>query len=247
MAKLLFYILFFVSTASLCQAQFISQGKITYERKTNLRQQMQTEEDGEWVKSMINKIAQHTISEFSMSFDKATSEYEFVKEQEVNGMTFSWGKKPASENKVFTDFTTGKVKAQKEVYENNYLVEGDIKKYSWKIESDMRMIAGYPCRKAITRICDSVVVVAFYTDQIMVSGGPEGFNGLPGMILGVAVPRLYTTWFATNVEMIPQEVKPFTPAKKSKKVTEAQLMEDIHQSTKKWGKYGAKLLWWLTL
>jgi len=28
--------------------------------------------------------------------------------------------------------------------------------------------------------------VAFYTDDIPVSGGPESFNGLPGMILQVA-------------------------------------------------------------
>ena len=29
-------------------------------------------------------------------------------------------------------------------------------------------------------------VVAFYKDDIPVSGGPESFNGLPGMILQVA-------------------------------------------------------------
>jgi GLPGLI family protein len=30
---------------------------------------------------------------------------------------------------------------------------------------------------------DSVFIVAFYTDQIVTSGGPESFNELPGMIL----------------------------------------------------------------
>lgn len=228
-------------------AQFTSRGKIDYERKTNLKLQLQTEEDNEWIKSMINKVAQYTISDFTMSFNQDASEYEFVKEQEVTGYTFSWGRGPGKENKVYTDFKTGIVRSQKQVFEKDYLVEEPRPALEWKIESDMRMIAGYPCRKAVTRICDSVVVVAFYTDQIMVSGGPESFGGLPGMILGLAVPRLYTTWFAKNVHLDAAEVKPFTPAKKSKPITTAEMLQVVQKSTKDWGKESTNLVWWLTL
>ncbi|WP_162902775.1 GLPGLI family protein [Taibaiella koreensis] len=229
------------------KAQFISTGKIEYERKTSLKLQLQTEEESEWVKSMINKVAQFTVSEFTMSFNRDASEFLFVKEQEAKGMTFSWGPQPGRENKVYTDFKNRIIRSQKQVYENDYLIEEQIPVYQWKIESDMRMIAGYPCRKAVTRICDSVVVVAFYTDQIMVSGGPEGFGGLPGMILGLAVPRLYTTWFATQVSLDTPEVKPFTPVKRSKKATTSEMIAAVQKSTKDWGKYGANLVWWLSL
>lgn len=247
MKNILLGSLFLVSPL-LTTAQFSAQGKIDYERKTNLRLQLQTEDDNEWAKSMAKRAAQYTISDFTMTFNKDESEYEFVKEQEVSGETFSWwGPKPAHENKVYTNFKTGKVIAQKQVYENNYLVEGELTRLKWKIEDDMRMIAGYPCRKATTRICDSVVVVAFYTDQIMVSGGPEGFNGLPGMILGLAVPRLYTTWFATNIQLTAPEVKAFVPAKKSKKAGVNDMIAEVQKSTKDWGKYGTNLIWWLAL
>lgn len=230
-------------------AQFSSQGSINYERKTSLKLQMQTQDDDEWVKSMIDKVAQYTISDFKMNFNRDASEYEFVKEQEVKGMTFSWGGPgPGRDNKVYTDFKNHTVSVQKNAYEKNYLVEAPVASYRWKIESDMRMIAGYPCRKAVTKICDSVVVVAFYCDQIMVSGGPEGFGGLPGMILGLAVPRLYTTWFATSVDITPPEVKAFTPARKSKKVTQDELVNEVRQSTKDWGnEYSSTLVWWLSL
>ncbi len=237
-------------SSSLVMAQFSSSGKIEYERKTSLRRQLQTEDDNdsEWRKTMVKKAAQFTISNFTMTFNSEASEYEFVKEQEVTGETFSWwGPKPARENKVYTNFKTGKVIAQKQVYENNYLVESGLSDLKWKIEPNMRMIAGYPCRKAITRICDSVVVVAFYTDQIMVSGGPEGFNGLPGMILELAVPRLYTSWVATSIELSTPQVTAFTPAKKSKKMTSEGMIAEVQKSTKDWGKYGASLIWWLTL
>jgi GLPGLI family protein len=201
-------------------AQFITQGKISFERKTNLKQRMQTEAESDWVKEHIKDVAQFTISDFTLVFNKDAASYQFDKEKEVTGMRLEWaGPQPAHENKVSIDYTKGQVTAQKNVYEKDYLLEGALPKFQWKIEDEMRIIAGYPCRKAVTRICDSVVVVAFYCDQIMVSGGPEGFNGLPGMILGIAIPRLYTTWFATGIDILPQEVSPFKPGKKSKKST----------------------------
>jgi GLPGLI family protein len=49
------------------------------------------------------------------------------------------------------------------------------------------VIAGFNCRRANAMIMDSIYVVAFYTDEILTTGGPESFSGLPGMILGVAL------------------------------------------------------------
>jgi len=68
-------------------------------------------------------------------------------------------------------------------------------------------------------------VVAFYTDKIPVSGGPESFNGLPGMILEVAVPHEHVTWTATKITG--GEVPPTTvvPPKKGKLVNNKQLYE----------------------
>ncbi|ULT40412.1 GLPGLI family protein [Niabella defluvii] len=42
-------------------------------------------------------------------------------------------------------------------------------------------------------------MVAFYTDEIITKAGPESFNGLPGMILGLAIPHQHITIFATSV------------------------------------------------
>ncbi|MGL1507608.1 GLPGLI family protein, partial [Vibrio parahaemolyticus] len=72
----------------------------------------------------------------------------------------------------------------REVYERTYLVQDSVRQLDWRITDETRDIAGFECRKAVTKICDSVYIVAFYTDQIPVSAGPESFGGLPGMILG---------------------------------------------------------------
>ncbi len=69
----------------------------------------------------------------------------------------------------------------------------------WKLVDETRDIAGYSCRRANGLIMDSIYVVAFYSEEIRVSSGPESFTGLPGMILGVALPDEHVTWFAKLV------------------------------------------------
>lgn len=102
-----------------------------------------------------------------------------------------------------------------------------IKKIKWKIQNETRKIAGFDCRKAIGRIQDSVYVVAFYSAEIIPQGGPELFTGLPGMILGIAIPRWHTTWFATKVEIAQIDESLIEPpsGKKGKVYSKSELAE----------------------
>lgn len=245
MKKILFALCTLLLPA-LLHAQFTTQGKISYERKTNVKMQMQGE-DNEWIKSVISQMPKTLSSFFVMNFTPVQSAYHFDRMEEVKGAAFFGARGPARENSVLVDFDKQKVYAKKEVFETTYIVEDSMRVLEWKIEDEMRTIAGYPCRKAVAKILDSVVVVAFYTDQIMVSGGPECFNGLPGMILGLAIPRLYTTWFATNVELISVDEKAFSPFKKGKRVKYQQLYDDLVKGIGDWGKYGTTNIWWSTL
>ena len=90
--------------------------------------------------------------------------------------------------------------SQKTVFEQTFLVEDTLRRIKWKITDETRPIAGFNCRRANALIMDSICVVAFYTDEILTTGGPESFSGLPGMILGIALPHEHITWFATKVE-----------------------------------------------
>ena len=76
----------------------------------------------------------------------------------------------------------------------------------------------------------------------MVQGGPEGIHGLPGMILGVGIPRLHTTWFATRVEVNGVNLALISPAKKGKKVNRAAMIQSLERVLKQWGTYGSKMI-----
>lgn len=145
-------------------------------------------------------------------------------------------------NTVFSDLTAGSVIDQKKVFEETFLVKDSTRKINWKLTGETREIAGYTCRRANALILDSIYVVAFYTEEIPVTGGPELFNGLPGMILGVALPHENVTWFATKVIDAPVEEKALTPPKKGKVVNNKSLMATLTSVMKNWGEYAPKYL-----
>ncbi|MFD0750469.1 GLPGLI family protein [Mucilaginibacter calamicampi] len=117
---------------------------------------------------------------------------------------------------VYTDLGTNIATSQKEIYGDVVLLTDTARKINWKITDETRDIAGYPCRRANALIMDSIYVVAFYTDKIPVSGGPESFNGLPGMILQVALPHENISWVATKVTDMAVPAKEIVAPKKGK-------------------------------
>ena len=138
-------------------------------------------------------------------------------------------------NSIYTDLSSKTAVTQKNIYEELFILKDSVRKINWKITTETREIAGYQCRRANALIMDSIYVVAFYTDQIPVSGGPESFNGLPGMILGVALPHENITWFATKVTdraVTPKEL--YIPVK-GKPVDKKGLMDVLSRAFKNWG------------
>lgn len=233
-------------TAIAAKAQYTTVGKIEYERKVNIYAQMAEMEQNEWFEKLKAQIPKFNTSYFDLIFDTARSIY--MPGREVEGSVFKmFGGGPATDNIVLTDFVAGKVKANKKVYEQKFYVEDSLRKMDWTVKDEIRTIANFKCHKAVGRICDTVYVVAFYTEDIIVSGGPEMFGGLPGMILELAIPRLHTTWTATKVELIAPKETDFAIQEKGKKVNEKELYETVQSSFKNWGKMAPRNIWWTVL
>lgn len=231
----------------LAQTAFIKKAKIEFERKTNTHRLYFTGETDSWAEEFKKLIPQFRTEYFDLVFDETKSIYRPGKEVEQKNSGFF--ESPALQNIVYTDLNAEKVTSQKQVFETMFLVQDSTKKFTWKLEPETRTIAGFECRKAVTRICDSVVVVAFYSEEIIPSVGPESFNGLPGAILGLAVPRLYTTWFATKVEVLnDKDEKTILAPTKGKKAGEKDMVNSVNTAIKNWGdKYRDRSIWAITL
>lgn len=198
------------------QTVFVTNAKITFEKKINIHRQLENES---WLDNDAkDKIQKYVSSLWDLNFNEIASSYKVVKKETTvnnNIFMFSQGENTAE---MFTNLNKGQRIIKKQIIDEDYILNDTIPQVNWKIMHDVRKIAGYECRKAIGVINDSIYVVAFYTDEILFKGGPEGFTGLPGMILGLAIPRYNTTWFATKIEAVNIPIQEIAEPSKGKRV-----------------------------
>ena len=230
------------------QTKFITKGKIEYEKKINLRKEVDAWSDddeggSDWLAEIKKKLPQFQSSYFNLTFAEGKTLYQPGKEVPRDPSVPDWFNGAAFDNTVYNDLDQEKSLSQKTVYDNTFLIADTLRKINWRITSELRTIAGFECHKAVGRIMDSVYIIAFYTDQIVSTGGPESFNGLPGMILGLAIPRINTTWFATKLELADVQPPDLAIPKKGKKVNNADLLKQLQASMKDWGKNWQRNVW----
>lgn len=239
-----FFIAGFCFSVVKAQTQFILKGKIEFEKTTNLYRQIDAIEEDETFRGMIKKsMPQSKSSYFDLYFNGNKTIYMPGREVVVAQKVPDFIEGPASDNVVYTDLEQQSFTSQKTVFDNVFNITDSVRKIKWKITADKRTVAGLECRKATAIIMDSVFVVAFYSEQIVTPGGPESFAGLPGMILGLAIPRLNTTWFATKLEMVEVKDATLTAPKKGKKTSITSLMQQLNSAMKNWGKWRDKNIW----
>lgn len=228
--KVLFTAALFVSTASVKAQQFIDKAVIEYEVKTNVKKTMG---NSSWDEMLKDQMPQFKTGYYLFTFADNKSIYKFD-HWSATGKVPEWLRKNDEDNIWYFDHATNKFSMQKTVFGSSFITEDSIRKIDWKISNENRVIAGFNCRKAEGKINDSVYIFAFYTDEISISGGPCSINGLPGMILGLTIPRMYTSWIATRVIVNSVPVASIKPVTAKKPYTMSTLYATIKDRTKDW-------------
>ncbi|MGH2562897.1 MAG: GLPGLI family protein [Ginsengibacter sp.] len=194
--KAYFLVIILLAFTNVHAQQFITKAVIEYEVKSNIQKTMGNGTFQDLIKDQLPKFK---TGYFNFTFANNKSIYKFDHWSDDSRIIPNWWKKSDEDNVWYYDYNSGKYDKQKSIEGALVNIEDSITKLNWKITNDTRVIDGFNCRKAVAVILDSVYVFAFYTDEIMISGGPCSINGLPGMILGVTIPRLYASWIATKV------------------------------------------------
>lgn len=241
MKKLFGIVTYFFSILTLnAQTTFLENVKVEYEKVVYIRQMIKELWGAEAFESWGANVPQSTSYYFD--FTGNTNKSVYIAGKESVSEEGWWNHMFGSKNVVITDYKNKTTISHKPVFDENFLVEDSLLNIKWKFTADTRTIAGFECRKALGILNDSIAIFAFYTDDILVTGGPERIQGLPGLILGVGIPRLHTTWFATKVEINSDPINIPQPPKKAKKVSYKSLVQELDRVLKNFGTEGAKMV-----
>lgn len=213
------------------QQVFLEKANIEFEVKTNVKK---TIGNGRWAEMLKENMPQFKTAYFKYSFSNNKSIYKFDRWAEGPKVP-EFMRRDDENNIYYFDHTAEKMYQQKAIVGSNFMVEDSIPKINWRITNESREIAGFNCRKAVGIIMDSVYVFAFYTDEIVVPGGPCSISGLPGMILGMTIPRLYTSFMATKVSLTGVNETEIKPVAAKKYSTRGDMKKLITERAKEWG------------
>ncbi len=220
-----------VISGTITAQTFIEKAAIEFEVKTNIKKTMG---EGFWAQLMEDKVPTFKTAYFKYSFADNKSIYK-LDHFNASDKLPEYLKKEDEENEWFLDHTSSTYNTKKVIAGSPFFIKDSIYKIEWKLSNENRVIAGFNCRKATGKVNDSVYVFAFYTNEITISGGPCSISGLPGMILGMAIPRLYTSWIATKVNIAEVDETVIKPTISKKTMSRKEYKSFIIDRSKDWG------------
>ena len=230
--------LMFSSTASAQYAFFPTEGVITYEKtvhvKNLLRRHMNNLGNNNtfqlrYYEEMMSRAPETAVLKKQLSFRGDEVSFETVKEThpQLISTLLSSGLLDY-QGTVYQHLDKNLSRSVFEMGGSRLFIEDELLDVTWKLTNEYRNIAGYDCRRANGLTLDSVYVVAFFTDQIPTAAGPGTIHGLPGMILGLAVPEQHYNIYATKVEYNPPVIKSDIAGRRDKAQTRKELIDQLN-------------------
>ena len=245
MKRLLIASAMLIAIPSLAQ---VKEGKITYERTSQL--QIRINDDNPAFQNMIPKERK---DKYELLFTEGKSIWLPV-EDESQGDETNFGdgngvrmvfRMPGSDDITYHNIADGKKVEQRELGGKNYIIADSIKKLSWKISGETKMILGHNCMKATSvrtqenmrinmdngnvkreKVIDTLNIVAWFTSEIPGSFGPDMYQGqLPGTILEIDVNNGKTSFKAVEISQKVDVAKIKEPTK-GKKATQEEFAKE---------------------
>lgn len=88
------------------------------------------------------------------------------------------------ESSVYINLDTDEYLHALEFLGKDFLITDKASNRKWKISGEQKKVLDYVCQKAVL-VDDTRDVVAWFAPEIQIKMGPDGYSGLPGMILAL--------------------------------------------------------------
>lgn len=219
-----------LSLQAWAQTDYISSGKIIFERRTNLEKRFNDQR----MKRFVTEANKIRIESFQLAFNDTSSYFAVLPSNEPEEMAWL-----TTKNAYYQNLNESSQLMMLAVFGQNVYVQDSLPQRIWKITEGKRIICGYECRKAIYQKNDSTKLYAWYSPLLTPSVGPEGFCGLPGTILGLATEDGGIVYFAKKIDLSkPKQEELLLNPGKNKVFTIAELRQKIEKDygSTTWGK-----------
>lgn len=211
-----------------------NEGEIVFEETV----QLHIEFDGpEEVKAMLptsqsntKKLSFNSREAVYKDVDPADNEKTIEAGSEDGGMQMKFVMMRA-DNQLYINLGDKKTVEQRDFMGKKFLIKGESTAKQWKVTGEQKTILGYTCMKAILQDT-SRNAAAWFTPQIPVSLGPDGLNGLPGLILEYNDTKNERTIVATKAEMKPLAADAIEQPTKGKVVTREEFERIVEEKSK---------------
>lgn len=132
---------------------------------------------------------------------------------------------------IFCDLKAKTNIEQREFMTRMFLVETKVDTIQWKLTGNQKAILGYNCMEA-ELIGSKKKTIAWFTPMIPVSTGPDGYVGLPGLILSIDIDGGKTTYTAQSVNLTDFDQNLIVKPKEGKKVTKKEFNKIVDEKRK---------------
>lgn len=216
------------------QAQ-VFEGKVTFERKTNLEKRYKGQEMNRWMRGDMKKPK---IDVFELYFTDSASVFVPVESEIPDEREWSTMK-----NLSYQNLNAGIRKQEFSFWGTKVVMQDTLRNRTWKITESSRNIAGYNCKQALWEVNDTLRIYAWYAEELISSTGPETFNGLPGVILGLATEDGGVVYFAKEVKPMNVNITEYIPKVKEKDLyNETGLRALVADRFSNWGSFADRMV-----
>lgn len=142
---------------------------------------------------------------------------------------------------IYTDLKAKQNTEQRDFMSRKFLIESKTDTVQWKLTGNQKTLLGYVCMEAELNGSDKKTL-AWFTPMIPVSSGPDGYTGLPGLILYMDIDEGKTLIEAKSVEMKAVDAKIMVKPKEGKKVSVSEFRKIREDKMKEMNQGGGNII-----
>lgn len=222
-------LLLFFGLLSLAVSAQNNEGTVLYKQTVYMRREFQANAPANADPNMARNIPESMTNEFNLNFTATTSLYKEIASAtdeaaggEGGGMRFMMRR---FNPPIYKDLANNRQVEEVDLFGKQFLIDDAIPTRAWKVTGQQKKILDYPCISAT--FTDSLmgrarIVTAWFAPTIPVALGPQGYGGLPGMILEVDFDGGRSVITASEVKLQKPAEGSIKVPEKGKKVTRAE-------------------------